>query len=149
MSDYQIQEEDFSELAKDIKIVIIRAEFNEEYTKSLEDINIAFLEKKGFENIEKFLVPWALEIPWCTNKILSEIKADLVICLWVVIEWATPHFEHVCRESSRGVMDLTMKYNTPIINGILTCNNEAQVKERIKNVYAISGLKTLREYKKI
>ena len=43
MSDYQIQEEDFSELAKDIKIVIIRAEFNEEYTKSLEDINIAFL----------------------------------------------------------------------------------------------------------
>ena len=55
----------------------------------------------------------------------------------------------MCRESSRGVMDLTMKYNTPIINGILTCHNEAQVKERIKNVYAISGLKTLREYKKI
>jgi 6,7-dimethyl-8-ribityllumazine synthase len=57
MSDYQIQEEDFSELSKDIKIVIVRAEFNEEYTKALEDKNIELLEKKGFENIEKFLVP--------------------------------------------------------------------------------------------
>ena len=72
-----------------------------------------------------------------------------MICLWVVIEWTTPHFEHVCRESSKGIMDLTIKYTTPIINGILTCHNEQQVKERIKNVYAISWLKTLREYKKI
>jgi 6,7-dimethyl-8-ribityllumazine synthase len=63
MSHYQIKEEDFSELNKDIKIIIVRAEFNEEYTKALEDINITLLEEKGFNSIEKFVVPGALEIP--------------------------------------------------------------------------------------
>jgi 6,7-dimethyl-8-ribityllumazine synthase len=46
-------------------------------------------------------------------------------------------------------MDLTTQFTTPIMNGILTCYNEKQVQERIKNVYAISGLKTLRAYKNI
>jgi 6,7-dimethyl-8-ribityllumazine synthase len=46
-------------------------------------------------------------------------------------------------------MNLTTQYTTPIMNGILTCHNEKQVEERIKNVYAISWLKTLREYKNI
>lgn len=149
MSNYQIQEEDFNDINKNIKIVIVRAEFNEEHTKALEDINTIFLEEKGFQNIENFVVPGALEIPWCAYKILSEKEVDLIICLWVVIEWETPHFDHVCRESSRWIMDLTTQFTTPIMNGILTCYNEKQVQERIKNVYAISGLKTLRAYKNI
>jgi 6,7-dimethyl-8-ribityllumazine synthase len=63
MSNYQIQEEDFNDINKNIKIVIVRAEFNEEHTKALEDINTIFLEEKGFQNIENFVVPGALEIP--------------------------------------------------------------------------------------
>jgi 6,7-dimethyl-8-ribityllumazine synthase len=127
----------------------VRSEFNSEYTKALENINVEYLKEQWFQHIETFVVPWALEIPWCVNKIIQEKEVELVICLWVVIEWKTPHFDHVCRESARGIMDLTIKYNIPIMSGILTCYNERQVEERIKNVYAISWLKTLKEYNKI
>jgi 6,7-dimethyl-8-ribityllumazine synthase len=57
MSNYKIQDADYSKINKDIKIVIISAEFNREYTLGLEEKNITFLEKNGFTNIAHFLVP--------------------------------------------------------------------------------------------
>jgi 6,7-dimethyl-8-ribityllumazine synthase len=66
--------------------------------------------------------------------------------LWVVIKWDTPHFDYVCSESARWIMNLTIQSNIPIMNGILTCFSEKQVSERLKPVYALSGLNTLVAY---
>ncbi|MCP4524251.1 MAG: 6,7-dimethyl-8-ribityllumazine synthase, partial [Candidatus Gracilibacteria bacterium] len=82
------------------------------------------------------------------NKIWSEKRADLFLCFGVVVQGETPHFDYICAESARGLMTLTTQYTTPIINGILTCYKEEQVVERIKPVYAISGLNTLIAYQK-
>jgi len=49
----------------------------------------------------------------------------------VVIRGETPHFDYVCNETARGVMNLNTMYETPVIFGLLTCNNDKQVEERI------------------
>ena len=149
MSKYKLKNEDFWELNPMSKIVLITSEFNEDYTLELEWINKKYLIERWFENIKMYKVPWALEIPWLANKLLSEnTDIDLIICFWVVIKWETPHFDYVCKESARWIMDLTLKYPVPIINWILTCFTEKQVQERIRDNYALSGLKILREYNK-
>jgi 6,7-dimethyl-8-ribityllumazine synthase len=81
------------------------------------------------------------------HHILTTKKIDLIICLWVVIKWDTPHFDYVCSESAKWIMNLTTRFNTPIMNGIVTCYNDEQVIERMKPVYALSGLNTLLAYK--
>lgn len=148
MSSYKIKETSLN-IEKNINIAIVYSEFNEIYTKKLQEKNCHYLEKLWYKNIKIFCVPWALEIPGFIHILLEEKTFDLIIALWVVIEWETPHFHHVCTESARGIMDLNIRYKTPIINGILTCHNENQVKDRITEQYALSGIKVLQEYKNI
>lgn len=149
MSDYKIKENSYSNLNKNKKIVFISAEFNRTYTEALENINEKLLNEKWFNNISKFLVPWAYEIPGFLKKIIKQIKPDLIICFWVVIRWATTHYEMVAWESARWIMNISLKTNTAIINGILTCENENQVRERISNTYAISWLNLVNEVNKL
>ena len=149
MSEYKLKNEDFSGLDPKSKIIIITSEFNENYTLDLEEINKSFLIKNGFNNIKTYKVPWALEIPWLANKlIIEDKKIDLIICIWVVIKWETPHFDYVCSWSAHSIAHLNITYTVPIINWIITCLSEEQVKERISDNYALSGLKILREYKR-
>jgi len=152
MSDYKMQKQNYSNLNKNIKIVFISAEFNRNFTKNLEDINENFLNENWFEVYEKFLVPWAFEIPWFLKKLKEKLKPDLVICFWVVIRWETTHYDMVSWESARGIMNISLENsNIAIINAILTCENEKQVIERVEGseVYSISWLNLLWEIKKI
>lgn len=149
MSDYKAGLKDVSNLSRDIKIAFVAGEFNFEYTSELVRDNTSFLNKHGFEDIDTYYVPGAFEIPWFTRKLIESDQYDLIITIGVVIRGATPHFDYVCSESSRAIMDLTMAYDTPIIFGILTCNNEEQVKERMGHGFAISGLNLLTELNKI
>ncbi|MDQ7009068.1 MAG: 6,7-dimethyl-8-ribityllumazine synthase [Candidatus Gracilibacteria bacterium] len=150
MSDYKIKKSDYSVLSTSIKIVILTSEFNRNYTSALEEKNIEFLEKRGFTNIEKFMVPGAFEIPAFLEKIIEKKNPDLIICFGVVIRGATTHYEMVAGESARGIMDISLvNPQLTIINGILTCENEKQVEERITDTYALSGLNVLSEIKKL
>lgn len=149
MSTYKQHIHKIKDVNKNIKIAFISSEFNREYTKSLEKINELYLNEYWFKNINKFLVPWVFEIPAFTKKILDTRKYDLILTFWVVIRWDTPHFNYVCSETSRKIMDLTCLYSTAIIFGILTCNSENQVKPRITNTFAISGLNLLNEISRI
>ncbi len=145
MSNYEQSMRDISNIKKNIKIAFVVAEFNKEHTSALEAINIGVLKQHWFDKIESFYVPGAFEIPAMAKRLLETEDWDLIITLWVVIRWDTPHFDYVCNETSRWIMDLTLQFTTPVIFGILTCNNEKQVQERIKWVYAISGLNLLSE----
>lgn len=149
MSDYKIHAQDIGHIAKDSKIAFVTAEFNREYTKALEEINEKRLKTEWFVHIEKFLVPWAFEIPWMAKRLLETKKYDLIINFWVVIRWDTPHFDYVCSECSRGILLLSLEYTTPIIFWVLTCNTKEQVEARISDTYALSGLNLLAECKKI
>jgi 6,7-dimethyl-8-ribityllumazine synthase len=133
----------------DIRIALVVGEFNRHQTERLEAANRDFLTEKGFSDVSSFLVPGAFEIPGMVSRLLETDEYDLIIALGVVVRGDTPHFDYICTESARGLMDLTLAYDTPIINGILTCNTDAQVEERIGSGYALSGLNLLAEVAKI
>lgn len=145
MSDYTISKNDYNVLNKKIRIAFVVSEFNREHTKALEETNEKFLINNWFEKIEKYLVPWALEIPAFVKLLQLERKFDLIICLGVIVRWETTHYDIVAWESARWLMDLSIKYANEfwLINWILTCENEEQVKARIKDSYAISWLNLL------
>ena len=150
MSNYKMQLQDVTSLPKDLKIVYVTSEFNREFTAWLEDKSSEFFKEHGFNNITKYLVPGAYEIPAFLNLVLENVKPDLVLCFWVVIRWETTHYEMVAWESARWIMDITLKNpQTSIINWILTCENEDQVKARITNGYALSGLNLVAEKRKV
>ena len=150
MSNYKIKEKNYSEIDKNLNIVFISAEFNREYTESLEKVNEELLQEKWFNNITKYLVAGAFEVPWFLQKVIETSNPDLIMCFWVVIRWATTHYEMVAWESARWIMDISIqKWSKAIINWILTCENEDQVKARISNTYAISWLNLVSEISKI
>lgn len=150
MSNYKMQLQDVSSLDKNLKIVFITSEFNREFTQALEDKSSEFFKNLWFKNIKKYLVPWAFEIPGFLKLVIEKQKTDLVICFWVVIRWETTHYEMVAWESARWIMNVSLKYpKTSIINWILTCENESQVKARISDWYALSWLNLLVEKNKI
>jgi 6,7-dimethyl-8-ribityllumazine synthase len=152
MSNYKILEKNYSKIDKNSKIIFISAEFNRNFTEEMEKINEEILQKRWFNNIEKFLVPWAFEIPWFLKKIKEEINPDLVICFWVIVRGETTHYDMVAWESARGIMTLSLEHGKMvIINAILTCENNDQVMARVKesSTYSISWLNLLWEIKKI
>lgn len=145
MSDYKTQLKNIDHLDRDISIAFIVWEFNLHHTAPLEKVNREYFESAGFENIDTFWVPGAFEIPGFAVKLLESEKYDLIVTLWVVIRGDTPHFDYVCGESARGIMDLTLSYETPLIFGILTCNTEEQVLSRIGPHFALAWLNLLVE----
>ncbi len=148
MSHYKQQAHKYT-LNKDMKIVIVRAEFNDSYTRKLSLMNQEFLYELWFKNVEMYTVPWAYEIPAFSKKIANSQDIDLILCFWVVVRGDTSHYDHVANECFRGLMDLSLSCSSSIINGVLTCENFEQVEERMSTTYAISGLNLLEELKKI
>ena len=149
MSDYKAWLKNIDSLDRKIRIAFVAWEFNFEYTSQLVEDNSQFLHSLGFKNTETYYVPGAFEIPAFAQKLIEAWEYDLIITIGVVIRGATPHFDYVCGESSRAIMDLTLSYDTPIIFGILTCNTEEQVRERMGHGFAVSGLNLLAEIERI
>jgi len=150
MSDYTNVLRDMKYLKKDSKILFVSADFNKELVTKHEILIKEVLLEQNIENIDTVNVPWALEIPAMLNRVLLKQHYDLVFCLWVVIRWATTHYEIVSNESARAIIDMTIKYpNTWIIDWILTCENIEQVNERINKNLAISWLNLLNEIQKL
>lgn len=145
MSDYKAKLRDISGIDPDIRIGMVVAEFNEKYTSEIERQNREFLESHGFQNIDTYSVPGAFELPGFSRALIETEAYDLIIAIWVVIRGDTPHFDYVCNEASRGIMDLNLTYDVPVIFGVLTCNTEDQVPPRIGPNFAIAGLNLIRE----
>ena len=77
-----------------------------------------------------YWVPGSREIPTVANKLVESGKYDGIICLGAVIKGATPHFDYVSQEVSRGISDLAYNSNIPVIFGVLTTNSVEQALER-------------------
>jgi 6,7-dimethyl-8-ribityllumazine synthase len=114
------------------KIAIITAPFYQHIIDGLFKGAETFLTVKGFE-IERFNIPGALEIPLACQYLAESGEYNAIVALGAVIRGETAHFDHVCEQSARGVMDVSLKYNLPIGNGIITVENEAQALARSAN----------------
>jgi 6,7-dimethyl-8-ribityllumazine synthase len=79
---------------------------------------------------DRLSVPGALEIPGAIAHAARAGKYDAFVALGCVIRGETSHYDTVCNESARGIMDLTIRERLPVGNGILTVENEAQALRR-------------------
>ncbi len=111
---------------------IVVGRFNAFVVESLLEGAIDTLKRHGVseENIRVIRVPGAFEIPLATKRIAAQKKDDAIITLGAVIRGGTPHFEYVSGESSKGVAQVSLDYDIPVANGILTVNSIEQAVER-------------------
>jgi len=117
---------------KSKKVAIINARFNHFITDRLVEGAVdAYVRHGGNkEDLDLILVPGAFEIPFALDKALASGKYDAVCCLGAVIRGATPHFDYVSAEATKGVASATMKYGKPVTYGVLTVNSIEQAIER-------------------
>jgi len=116
-----------------MKITILLPEFNEKYGSKLLNSTIKSLESNGIKNPKIIRVPGALELPFAALKEIKNNKPNVLIALGVVIQGETDHYEHVCTQTFRGLMDVQLQTETPIVFGVLTCKTENQAVDRIEN----------------
>jgi len=82
------------------------------------------------ENIEVARVPGTWEIPVIAKKMANAGKYDAVVCIGCLIRGATPHFEYLAAEVTRGIGEIALQSGVPVTYGILTVNNVEQAVER-------------------
>jgi 6,7-dimethyl-8-ribityllumazine synthase len=118
--------------AKDMKIAIVAARFNEFITSKLVSGCVDCLVRHEAEedNLTLAWVPGAFEIPMAAKKLAESGKYDAVICLGAVIRGATPHFDYVCAEASKGIAQVSLQTGVPVAFGVLTTETIQQAVER-------------------
>lgn len=118
--------------AKNMKIAIVVARFNEFITSKLLSgcIDCLIRHEAADEDLTVAWVPGAFEIPMAAKKLAESGKYDAVICLGAVIRGATPHFDYVCAEASKGIAKVSMQTGVPVAFGVLTTENIQQAVER-------------------
>ena len=116
----------------DEKVAIILSRFNDFIGEKLLGGAIDTLSRHGLDqkNITVLKVPGSFEIPGTVAKLVDSKKYDGIICLGAVIRGATPHFDYVSAEVTKGIGALSMKSGIPIIFGILTTDTIEQAIER-------------------
>ncbi len=118
--------------AQGLKVGIVVARFNEFISSKLLGGSLDALVRHGAQDqdIEVAWVPGAFEIPLVAKRMAASGKYDCVICLGCVIRGATPHFDYVAAESSKGIAQVAMKADCPVAFGVLTTETIEQAIER-------------------
>lgn len=118
--------------ASGLKFAIIVSRFNEFITNKLLGGAVDCLKRNDADenNITVAWVPGAFEIPAVAAKMAESKKYDAIICLGTVIRGATPHFDYVSAEVTKGVGQLSLKSSMPVIFGVLTTDTIEQAVER-------------------
>jgi len=118
-------------LAEGLKFGLVVARFNEFITGKLLTGCLDALNRHGADedNIDIVWVPGAFEIPLAAQKLAAK-NYDAVICLGAVIRGATPHFEYVAAEVTKGVAQVTLQTAKPIVYGVITADTIEQAIER-------------------
>lgn len=115
-----------------MKVGIVVARFNEFITNKLLGGAVDGLTRHGVadENITTAWVPGAFEIPLIAEKMAKSGKYDAIICLGAVIRGATSHYDYVCNEVSKGVAQVGLQAEIPVLFGVVTTENIEQAIER-------------------
>ena len=114
------------------KFCIILSRFNDFIGSKLLSGAIDELKRHGVsdENIDIVKVPGAFEIPLAAMKFAKTKKYNAIITLGAIIRGATTHYEHVSAELSKGIAQVSLQTEVPVIFGVLTTENIEQAIER-------------------
>jgi 6,7-dimethyl-8-ribityllumazine synthase len=116
----------------DFRFAVVVSRFNHFITQHLLYGAEDALTRHGVapENITAVWVPGAFEIPLMAKKLAESGQYQAVICLGAVIRGATPHFDYVATEVSKGIAAVGMNSGVPVIFGVLTTDSIEQAIER-------------------
>ena len=119
-------------LAKGKKFALVVSRFNDFITDKLVQGAVDALVRSGAndKDIEIVKVPGAFEIPLIAKKMAQKGPYHAVICLGAVIRGATPHFDYVSAEVTKGIATVSLESKIPVIFGIVTTDTIEQAIER-------------------
>ncbi len=118
--------------AEGLRFVIIVSRFNDFICSRLMEGAVDALKRHGAseEQISLVKVPGSFEIPIMAKKLAESGQYDAVICVGAVIRGATPHFDYVAAEVSKGIAQVALNSMVPVTFGVLTTDNLEQAIER-------------------
>ena len=119
-------------LAEGLRFGLVASRFNEMIVRRLVSGAMDALQRHGAseEDIDLAWVPGAFELPLIAQRMAQSGRYDAVICLGAVIRGATPHFEYVAAEASKGIAKVGLDAGLPVIYGVLTADTIEQAIER-------------------
>lgn len=123
-------------------VAIMVSKWNDGITHVLRDGAVATLKAAGIpeSNIQVYDVPGTYELPTAAQFALtSQPQLDAVICLGVVIQGETRHFDFICESAAQGIREVSLRANKPVIFGVLTPDTEQQAKDRAGGKYGNKG----------
>ncbi|HBI21549.1 MAG TPA: 6,7-dimethyl-8-ribityllumazine synthase [Legionella sp.] len=123
-------------------IAIIVSQFNHDITQALLTGAIERLTSHGVseQDITVVEVPGAIEIPFIAKRLAQKKKHAAIIALGAVIRGETTHYDYVCQQVSDGCQRVAFEFETPVIFGILTTENEAQAWDRLGGDHGHKGV---------
>lgn len=117
------------------KIGVVKACFNDDITDGLLAGCMRALRECGVKekNIGMLEVPGSFELPFGAQWLLEQKRYDAIVCLGAIIKGETKHHKYIAMACSKGIMDVTLKYNTPVLFGVLTTSDIEQARARSGN----------------
>jgi len=119
-------------IAEGLRFAIVASRFNDMITRRLLSGALDSLARHGAEEdeIDVAWVPGAFEIPLVAQRLAESGRYDAVICVAAIIRGATPHFEYVSAEASKGIAKVSLDTGVPVIYGVITADSIEQAVER-------------------
>ncbi|MCI5517387.1 MAG: 6,7-dimethyl-8-ribityllumazine synthase [Roseburia sp.] len=119
-------------VSENIKVGIVAARFNEFITSKLVSGALDGLKRENVQedDIDVAWVPGAFEIPLIASKMAKSRKYDAIICVGAVIRGSTSHYDYVCNEVSKGIAQVSLANDIPVMFGVLTTDTIEQAIER-------------------
>jgi 6,7-dimethyl-8-ribityllumazine synthase len=114
-----------------VAVALCVARFYEELADKLEAGARQALAEAGIDEIDRFEVPGAFELPLAAKYAAGSGRYGAVVCLGAVIRGETDHYEYVCREAARGIQDVQLETGVPCGFGILTVDSMVQALDRV------------------
>lgn len=120
---------------------IVVSEWNNEITDALFSGAYETLIKEGASKdlIERVNVPGSYELTLASQWMAARNNIDAVICLGCVIQGETKHFDFICESVAQGLKDVALKFDKPVIFGVLTPNTHQQALDRAGGKYGNKG----------
>ncbi|OGW14029.1 MAG: 6,7-dimethyl-8-ribityllumazine synthase [Nitrospirae bacterium GWA2_42_11] len=121
-----------SVIGKGLKFGIVVSRFNDFVTSRLLEGAIDGFKQCGVDerDVITIRVPGSFEIPMVAKKMAMSNKYNAVVCLGAVIRGATPHFEYIAAEVTKGIASIALEAGIPVIYGVLTTDTVEQAIER-------------------
>ena len=128
--------------ASSFPIAIIVSQFNHEITQALVAGAMQRLTTIGFnpQDITLVEVPGAIEIQLIAKRLAKKNKYAVIIAFGAVVRGETTHYDYVCQQVSDGCQRVTLEFETPVIFGVLTTENEEQAWDRLGGKHGHKGV---------